>query len=278
MHDFGGDGPDVVLAHAAGLHGAVWAPIAGLLRPYLRCVALDFRGHGSSGRPRRWDHNWEGLGLDVHAVLDGVGLREPAAAGHSSGGSAILLAEQARPGTFRALYCFEPVIVPAVAPLGRDSDNWLAERTRRRRDRFASPEEARAHFGHRQPYSTWCAEALDAYVAHGLARSEDGSFRLRCRPLDEAALYETASAHDAYNRLSGVGCPLTVVRGERSEDFSEVTARAVHSSLATTAVQALPNLGHFGPLEDPVAVAQSILRHLVPSAGASGPFLEERHV
>ena len=54
VHDFGGDGPDLLLAHATGLHGRVWDPVVAHLVDRFRCVALhlerklvgaDPRGH-----------------------------------------------------------------------------------------------------------------------------------------------------------------------------------------------------------------------------------------
>ena len=61
----------------------------------------------------------------------------------------LLMAEQARPGTFAALYCFEPVIVPADPPLGRDDDSFLGAQARRRRTTFGSRDEACRHYADR---------------------------------------------------------------------------------------------------------------------------------
>ena len=68
--------------------------------------------------------------------MDRLGIEHPYGFGHSSGGTAVLMAEQARPGTFAALYCYEPVLVAADPPLGPDRGSWLAEQARRRRATF----------------------------------------------------------------------------------------------------------------------------------------------
>ena len=49
---------------------------------------------------------------DVLAVQDALGLRGCLGCGHSLGGCALLLAEAKRPGSFRALYVYEPVVAP----------------------------------------------------------------------------------------------------------------------------------------------------------------------
>ncbi|HWH34854.1 MAG TPA: alpha/beta fold hydrolase, partial [Acidimicrobiales bacterium] len=83
VHHLGGEGRPLVLAHATGLHGRVWAPVASGLGDVARCVALDARGHGDSGLPPGLDFAWEGLAGDVLAVVEGLGLQRPVGVGHS---------------------------------------------------------------------------------------------------------------------------------------------------------------------------------------------------
>jgi pimeloyl-ACP methyl ester carboxylesterase len=264
-HDLGGAGPTLVLAHATGLHGLVWRALAVHLVDTFRCVSLDHRGHGDSPAPPGSDFDWTGLGLDVLAVVDGLDLTSIPplyAVGHSSGGTAVLLAEMARPGTFDALYCFEPVLVAADPPLGRDTGNWLAAGARRRRDRFGSREEARAHYAARPPFAGWAPDAVAAYVEHGLEDAGDGTVRLKCRPDDEALVYEMATAHDGFSRLADVRCPVMLASGERTEAFTPAARAALVDRLPDARTEVLPGLDHFGPLEDPAAVASSIRRFL----------------
>ncbi len=261
-HDLGGDGPPLVMVHAAGLHGMVFAPLARHLAGDFRCVSLDGRGHGDSVLPPGRQLDWYGLAADVLAVVDGLGLDRPYGFGHSSGGTALLMAEQARPGTFAALYCFEPVIVPADPPLGRDEDNWLAAQARRRRTTFASRDEACRHYASKRPMSDMTPEALRAYVDHGFADCDDGGVQLKCRPDAEAAVYEMATAHDAYARLADVGCPVAVSCGSETEGCTPERARCHVERLPRGRTEVLDQVGHLGPLERPDRVAASMLRFL----------------
>lgn len=257
--DGGGDGGGrwLVLAHATGFHGLVWRPVSAELRPAFRSAAPDLRGHGDSGPAPGGDFDWRGFAADVLAVVDGLGLHRPGGIGHSSGATALLLAEQARPGTFAGLYCYEPVVVPADPPLGPDPANWMAEACRRRRDRFASPAEALEHYADKRPLSELDPEVLRLYVAHGLEPDGHGGQRLKCRPDDEAAVYEMATAHDAFGRLPSVTCPVTLAYGARSEAFSRSHAEQLAGRMPDTAVVELADLGHFGPLQSPWTVAGS---------------------
>lgn len=261
-HDLGGRGTPLVMAHAAGLHGLVLAPLARQLERDFRCVSYDGRGHGDTRLPPGRALDWYGLAADVLAVVDGLAGERPLAFGHSSGGTAVLMAEQARPGTFGAIYCFEPVIVPAEPPLGRDQGSWLAERARRRRTAFASREEARLHYASKPPLDVLAPEALRAYVDHGFEDDGEGGVRLKCRPEDEAAVYETATAHDAYARLPEVSCPVMVACGSHTDGCTPDGAGSHAHRLPLGRHEVVAGVGHLGPLEQPERVASSVRRFL----------------
>lgn len=260
VHDLGGRGRTVVLAHATGLHGLVWKPLAAELADDFHCVALDARGHGDSGAPLDLDFAWEGLARDVLAVVDGLGLERPFGLGHSSGGAAMFLAEQSLPGTFAALYCFEPTVIAADPPLGRDPDNWLAAGARRRRARFASRRDAYDNYASKPPFSGVAPAALHAYVDHGFADLPDGEVELKCRGEYEALVNEMATAHDAYLHLDKVRCPVLLAHGEGTEGFGPALIGAQAARLADVRTEVVPGVGHLGPLEDPGAVAASVRR------------------
>jgi pimeloyl-ACP methyl ester carboxylesterase len=270
LHDLGGHGPPLLLAHATGFCGRVWEPVAARLADRFRCWAPDLRGHGDAVLPDGHDMSWDGFAADVQAVVDhlaSIGQPVGVAAGHSKGGAALLLAEEARPGTFRALYCYEPVVFPRdVAPPDdvRPAGNPLAEGARRRRDRFANREEAVANFAAKPPLSVLHADALAAYVDHGFSEGPDGSVVLKCRPENEARTYEMGGQHRAYDHLAEVGIPVTIACGERDGDHGPgLMAPRIAARLPRGRLRLEAGLGHFGPLEDPPRVAEEIAAALV---------------
>ena len=237
-YDLGGDGPPLLLAHATGFHGRVWLPVAEALRSRFRCVAFDARGHGDSGKAPDGDYDWRGFADDTVAVIDGLGLGRPRAVGHSSGGAALLLAEEARPGTFASLYCYEPVVprvedrpaspapvaTEAVAPepVAPDS-NLLAAGARRRREVFASRDAAFANYVAKPPFNRFDPDCLLAYVRYGFDDLADGTVRLRCRGEDEARVYEMAVRHRGFQHLDLVTCPVTLACGGADAHFGQPT-------------------------------------------------------
>jgi pimeloyl-ACP methyl ester carboxylesterase len=267
--DLGGDGPGLLLSHATGFHGRLWAPLAAILGTRYHLVAIDHRGHGSSGHAPdgRYD-DWDVLTDDLLAVIDALSdasLIDPSnlfGAGHSLGGAILMLAAQRRPGVFRALYCYEPIMVPPLHPGEAPRTNQLTELTLRRRETFPSLEAARANYAAKPPFASFAPEALDAYVEGAFVPRADGTVGLSCRATEESSVYEGAYRHHAYEHLGDIDIPVTVACGEFGGDLGldllgDIAGRLPHGRLEPTA-----GCGHFGPMEAPDRVAAAILASL----------------
>lgn len=259
IHDLGGDGQPLLLAHATGFHGRVWAPFVRHLHGY-RCWAPDLRGHGDSMAPEGERFEWSGFADDVLATVDAVGLDRPFGVGHSKGGAALLLAEERRPGTFRALYLFEPVVFPGdiVEAAAHAGANPLADGALRRRAEFDSFDAAYENFAAKPPFSALDPEVLRAYVDHGFTPMETGGVTLKCRPEHEAQVYRMGAAHDAFAHLDRVTCPVVVARGGFAGFGPAAFAERIVEALPHGRVEEHPELGHFGPLERPELVAAAV--------------------
>jgi pimeloyl-ACP methyl ester carboxylesterase len=270
VYDFGGEGPDLLLAHATGMCAEPFGPLARALSGHFRCWGLDLRGHGRSDRPADGNFAWSGFATDVLAVVDHLGLERPFGFGHSCGGATILLAEQARPGLFESLFCFEPVVMPDAARAVVAASNPLAEGARRRRSEFPSAEAALANYASKPPYAELDPEALRLYVEGGFevvpsAEGGDGrAVRLRCRREDEADTFAAAGLHEAFAHLAEVACPVTFCCGETTDAFGERLMRADAAPVPHARVEVLPAMGHFGPLQVPGVVADAVVGALGP--------------
>jgi pimeloyl-ACP methyl ester carboxylesterase len=261
VHDLGGNGVPLVIAHATGFHGRAYAPLARRLVDRFHCVAFDARGHGESGLPPDLDFEWHRCARDVLAVIDSLPAGGRSVAfGHSCGGAALLLAEQARPGSFEAIYCFEPIVFPGDDPPPVGPDNPMAQAARRRREVFGSRTLALANYASKPPLDVLDSDALKAYVEYGFEDLQDGSVRLRCRGVSEARIYSLSFSHDAFSHLAGVACPVTLACGGTSDTSSREHLELLAARLPRCRVEVLEGLSHFGPLEDPAAVAGSVLR------------------
>jgi pimeloyl-ACP methyl ester carboxylesterase len=265
LHDLGGPddlaAPVVLFSHATGFHGRVWEPMALHLTDRFRCLALDYRGHGLSETPDEAGLAWSKMGDDAEAVLlsDLVGPeREVHGIGHSMGGAALVLAAGRRPGFFRSLWLYEPVIVgPGVWP-GAGSPNPMADAAARRRSTFSSYEAARHNFSVKPPLDQLHPDAMAAYVNGGFALQADGSVTLRCAPRTEAAVFRGAAESGAWNVLPALDVPVAVVAGRRDEAGPQAFVAPTVERLRRGTLVDRPHLGHFGPLEDPSGVARDV--------------------
>ncbi|MEA2687007.1 MAG: hypothetical protein QOE93_2202 [Actinomycetota bacterium] len=259
VHDMGGDGPPLVLVHATGFCAGVLRPMALNLGVSFHCFAIDVRGHGWSLTPEGLDFGWTGFSDDVLAAVEELGLRGAYGFGHSCGGAAVLDAEARRPGTFRSLYVYEPIVWPTPPPPG--SRDHLIEGALRRRDTFASRADARANFARKRPFSGFSKAALDAYLGCAFVHEGGGDgVRLRCRREWEAAIYRQGMVHDGFARLPAVGCPVVVAAGDREEAMSRDVTDRQAAALPNGRVEIFPGLGHHGPMEVPPTVAASLAR------------------
>lgn len=85
----------VVLLHALGDRAEDWSTVTAALAGRFRVVAMDLRGHGSSGRPGTY--TFELMRDDVIAVLDALDLHDVILVGHSMGAVVAYLIAQAQP-------------------------------------------------------------------------------------------------------------------------------------------------------------------------------------
>ncbi len=255
VYDFGGEGPALLFAHATGFHAHLWLPVVDHLRDAFHCYAFDARGHGASPSPPDGDFDWQRFADDALAAGAGLGLSRPAAVGHSMGGAALLLAEEARPGSWSSLWLYEPVVFPPVEGPFR---NPLAPQARRRKAWFPSRAAAVDNFSGKPPFDAFTPDALRLYVEHGFVDAPDGGVTLACRPDDEAATYEHAAAAGLWTALPTVTAPVHGVRGEGSDHPPAQILPSVVDRLPRATLETMTGLGHFGPFEDPARVAASI--------------------
>jgi pimeloyl-ACP methyl ester carboxylesterase len=255
VHDLGGEGPPFLIAHATGLCGRAYEPLAAVLAPHFHVHAIDFRGHGDSTIPDNGDFAWAGMGDDVLAVVDALGVDHIDAMGHSLGGASLLIAESARPGLLRSAFLFEPIVM---------TEQYLSERTnvmpdaaRRRRDSFPSRAEALWRYSSRPPLSRLRADALAAYVQHGFADMPDGSVTLKCRPESEARTFE-CETKVSLERVGGLTVP-TIVGIGGEEPTSTLFGEPLSHAMPNARLIRYPHLGHFGPLQDPDTIGADIL-------------------
>lgn len=87
--DYAGEGRTLVLLHGVASNARIWGPVAPLLTPRFRVLALDQRGHGQSDKPSS-GYDFATVTGDVRGFIEALGLERPVVAGHSWGGNVAL--------------------------------------------------------------------------------------------------------------------------------------------------------------------------------------------
>ena len=264
LHDFGGDGPPLLLGHGNGLNAGMWAAAVPYLAERFHCFGIDLRGHGRC-RPVRPDYAVDRarFGEDVLTCIDHVGgpVRY---AGHSLGGAAAIFASLVRPDAFLAMWLFEPVILPPdFVRTGEGPPSTLIEGARNRRMQFDSVEDAVARFISKPPFS-WCDPvAVRGYVEIGTYPVE-GGVRLSCEAENEARVFGSSEPID-FADLGAVTIPTVIAAGGDDDEAHAIPAKAaplVAEALGAGRLERHEALSHFGPMQAPRAMAASVIEHV----------------
>ena len=255
-----GDDPPLLFAHATGFHGRCWDRIIQMF-PHRRCIAIDARGHGRSGKPDP-PYRWRLFGRDLILVASMFDAEGAIGIGHSMGGHITVQAAAIRPETYSALLLVDPTIFPRSYYGGPAPD---VSATLRRRNHFDSPKQMFERFQGRPPFAGWQPEILRDYCDYGVLPNGDG-FVLACPPQVEASIYENSKepASDIYPEIATVRHPVTVLRAARTREANvfNLSASPTAPDLASHFVNGhevvLENATHYIAMEQPERVAAEI--------------------
>ena len=263
VHEFGGDGPPLLLSHATGFHGYAYLPIADALERRFTSYAVDLRGHGDTPRAGEdasaADADWAGYGDDAlaaaHFVAPEGGLT---GFGHSMGGTALLMAAHRDPDLFDTIVVYEPIIFDPDADRPHGSpESPLVIGARRRRPSFDSFEAAIDNYRSKPPMSTFDPEVVRLYVAHGFGSAPEG-VRLKCDPEHEARTFENGALHRVWDLLPDISTRVVVATGIVEDTGPSAVARSIAERLPNAIYVEIPTLNHFGPFVDPARMASLI--------------------
>ncbi len=268
--DWGGSGPLAHFSHATGLCAATYAPLAGLLRPRLRMMGMDDRGHGPTRAPAdpRRLKDWGVFVTDLERFCDHWG--EPLVAmGHSRGATVSLLLAVRRPDLVRALVLIDPTILPLSWMWWWHLAKWtgfarrvpiVATAARRRRvwpDRGA----LLAAYRRKPVFQSWGGEFLEAYVAGGTQATENRQVKLLCDPAWESQCFASCP-HDVWRHIPRLKMPVLVIHGADSDTFLPAAARRFVRQVPHAAMLRLADTGHFVPMQRPRETAKGVIRFL----------------
>jgi pimeloyl-ACP methyl ester carboxylesterase len=256
VHDGPRQAPPLVLIHGSGASGACWGPVAGAVACHQHVIRVDLPGCGQSPPPSSYDVA-EQAGC-VAMLLDDLGLRHVAVAGHSSGGYvATALAEQ-RPDLVGSLvlistgpgldallpqpFILRALLAPPLGPL-----LWP-----RRPDAII-----------RKGISATAARPMDI-PDDMVADLRNITYRAFREVLRRNAAY--VAERSVPERLADLDVPVLVIFGAADPRYEPSSARR-YDAVPNTRVEMLPGVGHLPILEAPEVTSQLLLGFTAAAAG-----------
>lgn len=257
--------------HGNGFCGLTYRPLLALLSEHFDLWLSDVQGHGDSAAGERF-YGWnQAASLALEAFVDhGLFATVPRyAVGHSFGGvlSALMASEGA--GVFHALVMLDPVIFTRkilylkslLALVGQTERLPMVHAARRRRDRWATREQACFALHERGIYKGWRLDAYQAFIAHALKDLPDGGVALKCPTWLEADIFAT-SPSKLWPSLKAIRVPTLVMYGDQTYPFVEQAAMRFKAQNSVVSLLKTSG-GHCFMQQDPEHTAHAVRRFLM---------------
>lgn len=217
-----------------------------------------------NGRPPKTDSAAAGL-LAVDSLSPDMSAEKglPMGFGHSAGATALLMTEFLFPGTFAALFLYEPVLITDRSFTSGEVTEEIASlitRTLERKSVFSSPGNAKDHFRNRMPFADMDPACLDFYLKDALCHGvgPDRESRLILDRSVEAKFYGRFGAMGKIPSPGTGVCPVHVLTGSRDNKVASYSLENLKDLLPNIQTTVLDGLDHFGPFTAPERVASVI--------------------
>ncbi len=268
--DWDGKGPLAHFAHATGLCAGTYTPLAERLKPHLKILGMDDRGHGGTKAPANPQElkNWDIFVDDLERFVENLG--EPVIAmGHSRGATVSLLLAIKRPDLIRALILIDPTILPFswmwwwyIAKLtGLARFVPIIATAAKRRSEWPDQKSMLEDYQIKPVFRTWQDGFLDAYIGEGTEETGNETIRLSCNPAWESKCF-AACPHDIWRYIPRLQKPALVLYGAKSDTFLASAAKRFKAKAPQTALRCFEDAGHFVPMERPDKTTEVIVDFL----------------
>lgn len=256
--------------HANGLCAGTYHPFLAHLQGVLALSASDLPGHGRSGPPAEDPiRHWRTFVPDLRELIVNQFSPPLFLIGHSLGAVVAYLIAAQHPELVQGLVMIDPVIFPRrfllsvslMRRLGLMKHFPIAKKARRRKYRFASREEAAERFlNGKGMFKTWDQSFIQAYLDCALEYTPEAC-HLRCHPETEAQIFSSVPS-DVWRYAPDIKCPVLLLRGARSDTFSEEAAQKLNKKIGNCRLLTISGTTHFLPMEKPDRCAGAILNFI----------------
>ena len=255
-----GSGPDLVMVHGITGNLAVWhLQIVPALAEHFRILTYDLRGHGYSDAPPT-GYSPDDMAGDLLGLLDELEVERPVIAGHSYGADIALYFAARNPERVSEVIAIESAL-PALES-SRRSDDWVG---------WAYWARTLEEAGHRVPPENrsnlryMIRATIDLPKQWGPLKGLPRNPKPLLRLLDETSLPEDYRKVGTLTleRVASLQTPVVLMYADQSAFIDTYDYLGEHLPDAHSVLLPRTEWGHFGPLEQPEAVADAIIERLL---------------
>lgn len=248
VHDGSTQAPPLLLVHGSGASSGFWNPVVPALAAHHHVVRVDLPGCGQS--PPAASYDVRSQAGRVAALLDDLGIRRAAVAGHSSGGYVATAIAEARPdlvgslalvssGPSQDAFLRQPLVLRALTapPFGRLL--WAA----------------RSDAAIRRWIGAMCVRPVE--VADDVIAELQGTTYRALRAVLRGNT-EYITERTVPRRLAALDVPVLAVFGDADPRWEPASAHQ-YGTVPGARVEMLPGVGHLPMVEAPEATAGLLL-------------------
>lgn len=242
-----GEGEPLVLVHGIGADKDNFTPVAGLIKPVGRIIALDLPGFGDSSKPLDGDYSIPAQVEHLRAFLDALGLQSAHLGGSSMGGMIVASFAAKYPDRAKSLWLLAPAGVatapePAVRRAYRERGEYLL--FAQTPDQFERVLDT--VFTQRPP--------LPWSVRQKLAQRAVDNYPLHKTIFDR--ITDNYAAWALEPQVKDLATPTMIVWGDNDQALDVEGGRILQQLMPNAELIVIPGMGHLPMLEDPFRAAR----------------------
>jgi 3-oxoadipate enol-lactonase len=262
LHDFLGTGEPLLFLHGTGFPSLSYIPLIKNFTKFFSCYSLDLRGHGRS-EDSPTGYAWQGFLDDVTTAIQFIN-RPVYIFAHSLGGALALRVSLDFKEQIRAIYCYEPIVFTDIIS-DSDLNNYqlqLMKKIQLKKESFISRDEIYNRYAARGAFARLDSECLKEYINHAFLEDREG-FHLRTKPASEGLMYCLGRCPDLLSRLGQIQVRTRLSAGLLDIEGPAKYIPEIQKLIPNSTSKDFALLSHLGPLENPLSVADDVLRFLL---------------
>jgi esterase len=229
----------ILFLHGGGLNAHTWDLVCLMLRENYHCLALDQRGHGDSEWEPTSDYSFDSQIRDIEGFVAKLSLHRPLVVGHSMGGFAAMGYAMKHAKTLAGLVLVD--VGPELSMEGGKRIRDFISQDRELDSVEAFVERAMAFNPMRNP------ALLRRSLLHNLRRLPNGRWTWKHDPKrmsPDFAQERAERSKQILDEVHSISCPTLVLRGDRSDVFTDKNAEKFAKELPNGRWLRVANSGH----------------------------------